>query len=257
MQRLKLRIQILIAALRYRRRRLVMHVRGRQAAHLLHIGKTGGTAVKNALEDQLTAGTYDLFLHPHRMLLKDIPEGEKVFFFLRDPVSRFISGFHSRKRQGMPRTLSPWNAGEREAFATFSTPKELAEAIAHEDPDVRRKAEAAMRGIQHVRDSYWRWFGDEAYIRRRAKDILFIGHQEQLGADFEQLVQLLGFDPKQVRLPQDEVRSHRNPADVDKSMSPLAEANLRTWYAHDQRFMDLCHELIAQRTKEAPALERP
>ena len=35
-------------------------------------------------------------LHRHAVRLRDVPVGEKFFFFVRDPVSRFVSGFHSR-----------------------------------------------------------------------------------------------------------------------------------------------------------------
>ena len=58
-------------------------------------------------------------------ILNDVPAGEKVVFFTRDPVSRFISGFYSRKDgdhgtrfRGLPARKPP--------FPEFSTPNELA-----------------------------------------------------------------------------------------------------------------------------------
>src|SRR6056297_3418392 len=70
----------------------------KKPVHFLHIRKAGGTAIKEALKD--IAVKQNVILHPHKTRLKDIPEGEKVFFFLRNPVSRFVSGFNSRLREG-------------------------------------------------------------------------------------------------------------------------------------------------------------
>jgi|688.fasta_scaffold455285_2 hypothetical protein len=52
-------------------------------AHFLHIGKTGGTAVQQALEPHLHAGKYAIVLEPHATRLADVPPGEAVFFLLR------------------------------------------------------------------------------------------------------------------------------------------------------------------------------
>ncbi len=73
-----------------------------QKIHFLHIGKTGGTAVKYALSSYSKNEKYEIILHGHETKLKDIPNGEKFFFFLRNPITRFTSGFYSRKRQGRP-----------------------------------------------------------------------------------------------------------------------------------------------------------
>ena len=66
--------------------------------HFLHIGKTGGTAVKHALKPVAAAG--HLMLHGHDVRLHDVAPGEQVFFFLRDPLSCFVSAFYSRQREG-------------------------------------------------------------------------------------------------------------------------------------------------------------
>jgi hypothetical protein len=48
--------------------------------HFLHIGKTGGTAIKHAIGP--LASIKNLVLHPHSVRLSDIPAGERVFFCL-------------------------------------------------------------------------------------------------------------------------------------------------------------------------------
>jgi len=63
----------------------------KQILHFLHIGKTGGSAVKYAISQHSIDSRYEIHLHPHVVRLNDVPKGEKVFFLLRDPISRFIS----------------------------------------------------------------------------------------------------------------------------------------------------------------------
>ena len=130
---------------------------GRRVVHMLHVGKTGGTAVKSALRQQASP-TIKMFLHPHHVSLADIPPDDEVFLFLRDPVSRFVSGFESRRREGRPAHYHPWNRHERAAFERFSTAEELALTLASGDPP------SAPRGSSHAvhhpyTDSYPRLAG--------------------------------------------------------------------------------------------------
>ena len=92
--------------------RLAHRISRKPAAHFLHIGKTGGTAIIDVLRQYAQASPYFVYHHPHYVRLIDIPKGEKVFFFLRDPITRFVSGFYSRQRQGKPRHNLPWSVDE-------------------------------------------------------------------------------------------------------------------------------------------------
>jgi hypothetical protein len=211
-------------------------LRGRGRVHFLHIGKTGGTAVKAALPAAVTP-RYRLLLHTHDATLGDVPPGDKLFFFVRDPLSRFVSGFYSRQRQGHPRYLSPWSEGERVAFSRFTTPNGLADALDSSDSRSARQAQHAMRSIQHVRDSYWQWFGNPTHLQQRMDDVLFIGSQERLEADFNELCMYLGF-AENTRLPTDPVQAHRNPPDLDRGLSTQAKANLAIWYRRDYELLN-------------------
>lgn len=214
-------------------------LRGRRAVHLIHIGKTGGTALKHVLKHQSVTPRYRIVLHNHACTLRDVPVGDGVMFFLRDPVSRFVSGFYSRKRQGRPRYFYPWSEAEAAAFARFQTPNQLALALSSADAAVREAAVAAMGAIQHVRSSYWDWFENESYFLSRRDDILFVGFQESLTADFDKLKSLLGL-PDSAILPGEEAAMHRNPEELDRRLDPQALANLTQWYRHDYAFVDLC-----------------
>jgi hypothetical protein len=206
--------------------------------HLLHIGKTAGTALMAALRDAPPSGTRILF-HKHYFRLADVPIGEQCFFVVRDPVARFASGFFSRQRQGQPRYFTPWNDGEKEAFARFAKPNDLALALSSDDDELRRMAETAMGNIGHVRDHLHRWFRDEAYLRQRRQDILFVGSQERLAGDVAALSDLLDTS---IDLPTDDVASHRNPAHLDRQLDEEAIVNLRIWYREDYALLRLMRE---------------
>jgi hypothetical protein len=219
-----------------RRAGLVLdRLKGKQFVHFLHVSKGGGSAVKDALQDRLRTPTARIFLHPHRTTLADVPAGEKAFAFLRDPVTRFVSGFHSRLRQGRPRYDTPWTPDEARAFERFRTPNELALSLSSTDAEVRAAGEHAMRTMGHVHRPQRSWLGDDALIMRRMDDILFIGRQESLAADFAVLRGLLGL-PETVKL----AEVHRTPEEFDRRLDPEARENLRAWYADDYRLLELC-----------------
>jgi len=220
----------------------ISRLRGRQAVHIFHIGKTGGTAVRNALREHRHSGRYDLHLQFHETTLKDITRGDLVVFFLRDPVSRFASGFDNQRRRGAPLYTHTWTEAETIAFERFPTDAELALALGSPDLETRQAAEAAMRGIGHVQNFYWDWFGDEAYFRERLDDIFFVGFQETLSDDFEELKRRLDV-PADVSLPADDRTSQRRPTKSDP-LPPKAVALLRDWYAVDYDFIRLCEETV-------------
>jgi hypothetical protein len=212
--------------------------------HFLHIGKTGGTAINHALAPYRETARYVIKRHGHNKTLRDIPDGERVMFFLRDPLTRFTSGFNSRLRQGEPRAHNPWSAAEEEAFSRFDTPNSLATALSSDDDELRQRARTAMQSIEHVRDSFWKWFESEEYFLSRLEDIFFIGFQENLSQDFETVKLKLGL-PQSLTLPDDDVLAHRNPSHLDKTLDDRALENLKRWYAEDIKVYAQC-KLYAQ-----------
>jgi hypothetical protein len=226
----------------------------KRRVHFLHIGKTGGTAIKRALKGVSTP-RYEIQLHPHSFRLRNAPVGDGVFFFLRDPIARFVSGFYSRWRQGMPRAHFPWTRAERVAFSRFSTPNSLAIGLGSEDAGERAAALDAMKGIRHVKAHYWDWFGDESYFVSRAADVLFVGRQETLDEDFERLKAALDL-PAGIALPEDDVESHRNPEGLDTFLEDAAVDNLKRWYREDYRFAALCAGLVSPARAPGPEARR-
>lgn len=208
--------------------------------HFLHIPKTGGTALGTALGDR--AAALSIVIHGHFARLADVPLGENVIFMIRDPVSRFVSGFNSRLRKGLPRNKIEWSAAEKEGFERFPTPNALAEALSSNDLAMREFAIRLVRSIFHLAVPLSYWLSSCEYLRSREKDIAWIMHQGSLSEDFEQVKSLLNI-PESLRLPDDAVGSHRTPDGFDVTLSATGEANVRSWYAGDFLLFDCAIEL--------------
>lgn len=217
----------------------------RRKVHFLHIGKTGGSAIRSALKQHRKTPRYTLELHGHRVSLKDIPRGELVVFFLRDPISRFISGFYSRQRKGQPRFFLDWNDQERKIFEAFQTPNELAHALADETSPDHETALKAMKAIRHLQH-YNQWYEDLDYFESRIADVLYIGFQETLDSGFHELKGILGLD-ESIQLPGDDVGAHRNPGGLDRTIDEAGIAALEEWYAEDIEFVSLCKNVMSGR----------
>jgi hypothetical protein len=218
---------------------------------VLHVGKTGGSAVKEGIRGPIRGvhSTYDgvapgtrIIVHPHGIDLATVPARDDVVFFLRDPVDRYVSGFNSRLREARPRFLIPWSEAERVAFTRFPTPDALATAIGSDDPETRDAARRAMRAIRHVRTRLADWLGDPSLLERRRSHIIFVGWCETLDQDFERLKAQLRL-PEDRRLPDDPAKAHRAPDGQDRSLSPGGIANLRSWYRTDYELIWACQAL--------------
>ena len=221
--------------------RIITQFTRRTLIHFLHIGKTAGTAVKYALKTNCNPyidQNYIILLHNHTFKLQDAKKGEKVFFTVRDPVDRFISGFYSRKRKGMPRIYNEWNSGEKKAFRTFKTANDLALSLTSSEISLKEKAEDAMRSIDHIRRSYWNWFGSKEYLLSRKDDIIFIGDQSRLNEDFKKLKEKLNLSDT-VNLPSDKVKMHKNPENTNKKLEDVSIDNLQKWFQKDYEFLEV------------------
>jgi hypothetical protein len=217
--------------------------------HVMHIGKTGGTAIKAALRGREDEGRYHIILHDHGRTLRDIPAGHKIFFCVRDPIDRFVSAFYSRLRKGLPRHFREWTPAERWAFTTYATPDALARALGGPTA-LRGAALAAMKTIQHIGDRYADTFGSLAALRARLDDVLYIGFQDTLDTDFAHLLTLLDLPPE-IHLPDDDVQAHRNPRNIDRTLTAEAIECLVGHYRQDVAFVAACrnwrYSLLADR----------
>ena len=217
------------------------------AVHFVHIGKTGGTAIKQAVR---AAGAHDtprgpLLLHPHRITLRDLPADDVAVFCVRDPVDRFVSGFESRRRKGRPRYYIEWTPAEAHAFARFPTPQSLGRALSSGDPAERAAAEAAMRSLVQPARGLDHWLVGSSYLQHHRHQILYIARQETLSQDWGRLKEAVGLAPW-LRLPAGTVAAHRR-VGHPPALDGEARRNLQRWYWRDHAILRWCEKLRKER----------
>ena len=224
--------------------------------HFVHIGKTGGTAIKRALrraglaywrDDEavnVPATPYGrIKLHHHGFRLSDVAPEDHVFFCLRDPIDRFLSAYYSRLYKGQPRYYFEWTAAERQAFEAFPSPQRLARALASEDAAERSLAHRAMRDIRHM-NHVCRVVGTPSQLRSRVRQVVYVARQETLSTDWEQLKDLLQLPPD-IDLPVSRKTAHRRDPSLDTTLDPRAIAALKDWYRGDYLLLRYCEALRA------------
>ncbi len=217
--------------------------------YFLHIGKTAGNALKTAIRKNnflwsnlSISKPYVIVMTNHQYKFSDLHAGDYCFFVTRDPISRFVSGFNSRLRQGRPRIFNPWTEDESKAFAQFKTACSLAEALYSEDKEIALKASNAMLNIKHVNTSYWSWFGSKSALLSRKDSILFYLRQEYLNSDIKSINERLGLGFHS--LPDDKILSNTRPNDSNTFLTDIAIRNLKQWYYKDYEFLELLEREI-------------
>lgn len=217
--------------------------------HFLHVGKTGGTAIKEVLVNSLGVRQTPFGWFHHSAAdttpLREIPPEDYFFFCVRDPISRYASAFYSRWTKGRPRYYFEWSEKERVAFERFHTPQQLADALASADREEREAAETAMVSIRHIGRLSNR-LGSRELLEERADRIVYVGRQETLPADWQHLRRILEL-PESSQLPNDPVRAHRGDQRFDRTFNEHQITALRRWYAEDYAIVDFVEQLRQER----------
>lgn len=215
----------------------------------LHIGKNAGTQIVH-LAQQLKAHGVQVHQLPHAKKLYEVPPALDYFFSIRDPITRFKSGFYSRKRKGQPRIYVEWTRPEALAFAKFQHANDLAEALFRPDA-AGHDAAQAIQSIRHTAMQQIDWFERVGFLDLRPP--VWIIRQENFAADFgvflERLGLPLGFGD--LTPATDAAAAHSNDYSQAPPLSDLAKDNLRRWYARDLVFYDLCVEWMRRQDARA------
>jgi hypothetical protein len=209
--------------------------------HMIHIPKTGGTAVVNALRGKWDKGSgspgdWDLQYRGHEQTLPGLLQGEWFFFAVRDPVDKFVSKFYDRRREGGPSYSLAWTPDEAMWFERFPTAEALALALPSAD------AQAAIETFDGVNSHYANWLGSPEYLLERSATLLAILRQSHLAQDFAAFAHLIGLP--EATLPREASLAHRAPR-RPVALSPRAAQNVREWFADDYAFAEVFEELSA------------
>ncbi|HKL69567.1 sulfotransferase family 2 domain-containing protein [Salibaculum sp.] len=213
--------------------------------HFLHIGKNAGTQIKR-ISEVISEGSPNrpIVSHTHDFFLKHLPPKAKYFFSLRDPVSRFKSGFYSQKNHGRPAFNVPWSSDEEITFQEFEHANDLAESLFVEG-DLGMKAWAAINSIRHTAQHQSDWF----YLRGNFLQLtppVWIIRQENFDEDLEIFLARAGYDIplEDLVAPPQSTASNRNDYSDIPPISDKGKENLRRWYAQDFELYRACEDWL-------------
>lgn len=215
--------------------------------HFLHIGKCGGTQV-SYLARQITdqGSKMKIVIHGHYDSLRDLPPEARYFFSIRNPFSRYLSGFYSRKRRGRPRFNVAWSPHDEVAFSRFEHANDLAESL-FEPGDLGREAWGAIKSIIHTAQNQSDWFAAQGNFLV-VRPPVWILRQERFSSDLKVFLERsgvgLGYDDLDIST--DSKIAHANNYDGVPALSEKAKRNLRRWYAQDFGFYDMCDHWLEQ-----------
>ena len=115
------------------------------AVHFIHVSKAGGTALRHAIREgralaedgRLMSPWGPVWGHDHRFRLINVENGDKAVIPLRDPSLPLRVRLLQPPAQGGAALLPRMEGGGATAFEWFSTPRELADALAQPGGETR------------------------------------------------------------------------------------------------------------------------
>ncbi|MEO9516004.1 MAG: hypothetical protein ABJH45_21225 [Paracoccaceae bacterium] len=207
----------------------------------LHIGKTGGTFLKSATSKR-DVKEQNLYMGKHGDTListmKDFGRYRKLGFFFRNPEERFVSGFQSRLRRGLPTYNVDWTQGEAIAFSFFGTPNELAEALSSDDQRLVSAASFAFQHIFHLKLGYQHYLSstDAVFYEHKMKNIEICCETKNIDAQLLRIYEKLDVSVTSTQ------EGNRNAVAEEQreKLSPTAKGNLRDYWKTEFEIYEAC-----------------
>ena len=206
----------------------------------LHIGKTGGTTIRNAIRmaKRHSDGTIKFF--GHNVQLKKLFQNTdiSISFVVRDPIERFVSGFNSRLRNGRPLHNIPWQPNEAISFLFFPTANDLAEGLEGGDERTTSAAMFATKAINHLRRNLTFHLISPEFLDEHKERIYFVCDTSSIDDNLRNILAPLGLDDS---APQPMTkRLHVNPNKSLAALSESAREKLRRHLADEYEIYEYC-----------------
>jgi hypothetical protein len=217
----------------------------------LHIPKTGGTSINGFGKLLISKGYNFPTVFNHEWSVKDIVyhfSNIKLTFVLRDPLSRIISGFNSRLRQGRPTFNHMWSSNEASAFALFPSAEHLLDAMLSDEDYQKSSLGYAMKSIIHLKTNYAFYFRDTDYIESENSRFQLIGNMEDYDDYIDKLTILSGA-PKSLA---DELyeKRHVSSLSVDSILSKYSTDDHNKLKRYLSRDYKIYNKLMSLRKKD-------
>jgi len=215
----------------------------------LHLGKTGGGSVRQLLRpirSQWAAVGHHGTLDEIHQRWPEAP----IVFFVRDPVTRFVSGFNNFRRAVVHKSTGKLPSQiELVAHTLFTTANELAEGLASNDPRTRSAAEWAVTRLGFLRNHLTANLHSAAAVDRHRPHLALIGLFERFDVSVSAMRAALDLPPT-LRLPTDESTAHRGLRHLPTRLSPVGHAAVAHWYRADIELYAHCRTIHHEQTSE-------
>ena len=215
----------------------------------LHIGKTAGTQIAFLAQEINRLSPIKIEIAPHKTKLKDISSESDYFFSIRNPISRFVSAFYTRKNKGGERYLKDWSPDETMAYSYFPEANDLAESLFVKG-EQGRLALAAMQSVGHIAMHQIDWFVSAGF-HLTLRPPIWIIRQEYFEPDFNDFI-----SRSKIPVSMDMLRGFINNENSNKTdyksevfLSSAAIHNLNIWYSRDMAFYNSCESWLLSRLK--------
>ena len=209
--------------------------------HVLNMGRTLVPSIQKAIV-QDHASPVTLRFHPMGKRLADIPVGERICLFYRSPISRFVSGFYSRKLQGAPYYKIPWNDLESRIFERFSTPSQLIDAIDGGNTSDRVLAISAILETEHLNRTMSWFLGGIEEVLQRLGDLVIVLNSDDTESLVSSVSATLGLRLDSETL----VEEEKFVLDGHEPMTASATAIFQKMYSQDYEVFGLLENLTQE-----------
>jgi hypothetical protein len=213
-------------------------------AKFIHIGKCGGSYIKNTLKIP------EYHFWPTRIKQPKYKKNEHYIIWIRDPIKRYISAFNyarsiinTKKSKKQLHTInkktSPCPKREIKKIKTgvaynkkydnlilyFKSANHLAEALSSDNKIERNKALRLMNNsTEHIFKGIGWYLQNGDFIKKKHKEILFVGSVEHMVKDCKAVCKLL-HKSYHNNIP---IRSNNN--NTHKYLSPIAIRNIKHFF---------------------------
>lgn len=217
----------------------------------IHIGKTGGSTVHGFLKENLPG--YSPKNRTHGSPARHSKNKEYITW-IRNPLDRYVSAFNmhygiltNNESIGIPKLYDKNGIFKKESWSPtyidllnyFKTPNNFAEALSKDSPDYNHAFALSTYtkqpvGLSHINTGLGWYLLDKNFLHKAHKNFLFVGTQESMEEDLEQLKKILNIEnPKPIE------NLRINKGAYDKNLSPLAIKNLKEYFKKDYECLDL------------------
>lgn len=209
----------------------------------IHIGKCGGTEVLRHLNSKIIK---EIHWEENPKLWHNYTE-TKWILWIRNPFARFVSAFwyswngvhlpcrnddcpHKPIQEFEAKGIPTHTDTQKLGFNIFNSPNELAEALSSDNVKTRELAIYMMRhGGEHLPNSLATYLDNGNWLDNN-KNIVFVGHCENMDDDILKLKQKLG--DKLIKIKQ--VMHSRRGVKSDKYLSNKAIKNLKNLWKNTE-----------------------